>query len=133
MGVVARGELKDAAFSSMIRGHHADALLVLPDPMFLDQSEQIARLAVKHKLASVLQRDECAAAGGLLAYGPSLRDLYRHAATVNWAFMRPMLCLRRSRRHSASQGLGSAIIRPTRANAPAVDGCIEVALHGIVI
>jgi putative ABC transport system substrate-binding protein len=70
----------DRAFSAMT-GNHADALLVLPSPMFFSEGKQIVDLAMKHRLPSISMARELAEVGGLMAYGASLTDLQRRAAT----------------------------------------------------
>lgn len=59
----------------------AGALLALSSPMMLANLRSIAEGAVKHRLPSInLFVPFFAEAGGLLAYGPSFRDLFRRAA-----------------------------------------------------
>jgi putative ABC transport system substrate-binding protein len=58
----------------------ADALLPLGDPFFTAHRVQIARLAMKHRLPGVFYWKEFAEAGGLMSYGPNLREMYRRAA-----------------------------------------------------
>ena len=70
----------DAAFSALTR-ERPDALLVLFDPLLTRQRARIAELANKHRLPSMYPHREYAEAGGLMAYGASLLDLYRRAAT----------------------------------------------------
>jgi putative ABC transport system substrate-binding protein len=70
----------ERAFSA-ITGNHADALLVLPSPMFFSEGKQIVDLAMKHRLPSISMARELAEVGGLMAYGASLTDLQRRAAT----------------------------------------------------
>ena len=68
------------AFSALT-GWRAGALLVLPDPVFGNELDQISKLAAKHRLPAMYVRREFAEAGGLLAYGSSFPDNYRRAAT----------------------------------------------------
>jgi putative ABC transport system substrate-binding protein len=72
------GEI-DRAFASMAR-ERAGALLVLLDSMLLDQGERIADLAAKNRLPAVYGLRRHAEAGGLMAYGANLLDLFRHNA-----------------------------------------------------
>jgi putative ABC transport system substrate-binding protein len=58
----------------------ADAVLVLPNSVLTPHRKQIADRAVKSRLA-VIYDTQFAEAGGLMAYGPSLTDLDRRAAT----------------------------------------------------
>jgi putative ABC transport system substrate-binding protein len=69
----------EAAFWSMTR-ERAGALTVLADTMFLSQRRQITDLAVTHRLPAVFNLREYAEAGGLIAYGPRLADLWRRVA-----------------------------------------------------
>jgi putative ABC transport system substrate-binding protein len=70
----------DAAFAAM-RSQRAGGVLVLRDPLFLDQRTQIAALAAKSRLPVVYGFREEAEAGGLMAYGASVPLMYRRAAT----------------------------------------------------
>ena len=56
------------------------ALNVLADPMLSSQSGRIARSAAAAGLPSVGWQSTYADAGGLIAYGPNIRDLHRDAA-----------------------------------------------------
>jgi len=60
---------------------HAGALLVLTDGMFLLHRTRIAELAAKQRLPAMYGLSESVEAGGLVAYGPSLRENFRRAAT----------------------------------------------------
>jgi len=70
----------DSAFSTMTRERVA-GLLVLTDAMFLGQRKRIVELAAKSRLPALYSQREFVDAGGLVSYGPSLRDMYHHAAT----------------------------------------------------
>jgi putative ABC transport system substrate-binding protein len=74
------GDAPDTAFSALAK-ERPDALLVLFDPLLTRQRVRIAELANKHRLPSMYPHREYAEAGGLMAYGASLLDLYRRAAT----------------------------------------------------
>lgn len=58
----------------------AGALVVADDAEFTAHRAQIAELALKNQLPIVCGLRELAEAGGLMAYGPSLEELYRRAA-----------------------------------------------------
>jgi ABC-type uncharacterized transport system substrate-binding protein len=75
-------DLKDieTAFRAVSKGH-ADAVLVLGNPIFLSQRIQITDLAVKSRLPAIYERPEYVDDGGLMTYGVNINDLYRHAAT----------------------------------------------------
>jgi len=70
----------DAAFATMAR-ERAEALLVMPDPMFLSQRDRIVDLAAKHRLPGMFFLREFTEAGGLLSYAADLTDVYRRLAT----------------------------------------------------
>jgi putative ABC transport system substrate-binding protein len=78
--VEARGPADfDRAFSDMTRAH-AGALTLLPSPMFFNEARRFVDLTAKHRLPAVYTNREFVDAGGLMAYGPSVADLYRRAA-----------------------------------------------------
>ncbi len=58
----------------------AAALSVLASPFFRSQSVRIAKLAVQHRLPSMVPHRAYVEAGGLLSYGPDFRDLNRRTA-----------------------------------------------------
>ena len=70
----------DEVFSAMIR-EHADALLVFPSPMLYLEHRRIVNLAAKNRLPAVYPWRDGVDAGGLMAYGPNIPDLFRRAAT----------------------------------------------------
>ncbi len=70
----------EAAFAAMTV-HRAGGLLVLRDAMFRAQRAQIVALAAKSGLPAVYGLREEAEAGGLMAYGSSVPQLFRRAAT----------------------------------------------------
>jgi ABC-type uncharacterized transport system substrate-binding protein len=70
----------DKAFSEMTRAR-AGALTVLPSNMFTNERRRLVDLAAKNRLPAVYPWREGVDAGGLMAYGPDLADLFRRAAT----------------------------------------------------
>jgi ABC-type uncharacterized transport system substrate-binding protein len=68
----------DQAFAAMTR-EHADALVVLSNPLFFGHRRQLAELAVKHRLPAIFLFREYVEAGGLMAYGANLNAMYRRA------------------------------------------------------
>jgi putative ABC transport system substrate-binding protein len=79
--VEARGPADfDRAFSDMTRAR-ADALSVLPSPMFFNERTRLVDLAAKNRLSAVYPWRDGVDAGGLMAYGPNIADLFRRAAT----------------------------------------------------
>jgi putative tryptophan/tyrosine transport system substrate-binding protein len=69
----------DRAFSDMTRAR-AGALTVLASVMFTNERRRLVDLAAKHRLPAVYSLREFVDAGGLMAYGPNLADLFRRAA-----------------------------------------------------
>jgi putative tryptophan/tyrosine transport system substrate-binding protein len=68
-----------AAFQAARRGR-AEALVVLDDTAITGHRTHILQLAATHSLPVISRYKDFAEAGGLIAYGPSLRALYRRAA-----------------------------------------------------
>jgi len=68
----------EAAFASLVQ-RQAGALLVAPDPFFLNRLEQIAALVARHAVPAISGFREFATAGGLISYGPSLTAVSRQA------------------------------------------------------
>jgi len=69
----------DSAFAAMTT-ERAGAVILLVDSMLIDHRTRIADLAARRRLPTVSATMETPAAGGLLSYGPSVRDLFRRAA-----------------------------------------------------
>jgi len=79
--VEARGPADfDRAFPDMTKAR-AGALTILPYAMFIIERRRLVDLAAKNRLPAVYPWREFADAGGLMAYGPNVVDLYRRAAT----------------------------------------------------
>jgi putative ABC transport system substrate-binding protein len=68
------------AFSDMTRAR-AGALTVLAGSMFFSERRRLVDMAAKNRLPAVYQWREGVDAGGLMAYGASVPDLFRRAAT----------------------------------------------------
>src|SRR5260370_28621121 len=69
----------DPAFAAMLR-ERPDALLVSNDPFHQLHIGRIMEVLAKNRLPGMFQSKESVAAGGLMAYGASLPDLFRRAA-----------------------------------------------------
>jgi putative tryptophan/tyrosine transport system substrate-binding protein len=67
----------DAAFAALVEAQ-VGALLVAADPYFDVRRDRIIAFAHRQKLPAIYQFREYAAAGGLLSYGPSITDVYKH-------------------------------------------------------
>ena len=72
-------ELADA-FPAMVRWR-AEALVVLPDALFITERVQLLTLAAKNRLPAMYQQREIVEAGGLMSYGPNFLGQFRRAAT----------------------------------------------------
>ncbi len=57
------------------------ALYVVASPLLFARMGDIARLAERHRLASIFSVSDYARSGGLLAYGPDRKDQFRRAAS----------------------------------------------------
>jgi putative ABC transport system substrate-binding protein len=66
------------AFETFVQ-QKAEAVLVCNDPFFGSYREQLASLALRHKLPAMSFRREFAEVGGLLSYGPYFAEGYRQA------------------------------------------------------
>jgi putative ABC transport system substrate-binding protein len=60
---------------------HADALVVVGNPLINHYAKQVFELATKNRLPSMTEGTHYVKAGGLISYGANLADLYRRAAT----------------------------------------------------
>jgi putative ABC transport system substrate-binding protein len=69
----------DDAFARMTR-QQAEAVVVIPDSLFNNNSKRIGELALRERLPSVFALRDFVAAGGLLSYGENLRDFLRRSA-----------------------------------------------------
>jgi putative ABC transport system substrate-binding protein len=70
----------DRAFAEMARTR-ASALVVLTTIMFFAEHRRLVDLAAKNRLPTVYPWREPVDAGGLMAYGPSIPEMFRSAAT----------------------------------------------------
>jgi putative ABC transport system substrate-binding protein len=67
----------DAVFASLVQ-LRAPGLVISNAGLFIDRSERLAALALRHAVPAIFQYREFAAAGGLMSYGTSSTDLYRY-------------------------------------------------------
>jgi putative ABC transport system substrate-binding protein len=67
----------DAAFAALV-SERSDALLVGSTPFLFDRRVQLAQLAARHAVPAIYQDRHHAEVGGLMSYGASLVDAYRH-------------------------------------------------------
>ena len=68
----------EAAFATMVE-HHVGSLIVMPDPFFVSQGEQLVALAARHAMPAIYPVRTFADLGGLMSYGGSLFDLNQQA------------------------------------------------------
>jgi putative tryptophan/tyrosine transport system substrate-binding protein len=69
----------DGAFAAMMQ-RQPNALLTTNDDLFLQHMEQIIDFTARHRLPTMYQAKENVMAGGLIAYGATLSDLFRRGA-----------------------------------------------------
>ncbi len=72
------GEFVDAFKVAVTKG--TGGLLVWEDALLLPQRARILELTATHRLPAASQYREFAEAGGLMSYGPDLREHFRRAA-----------------------------------------------------
>jgi putative ABC transport system substrate-binding protein len=77
---VRRAEDLEAAFQAA-KKERADGVLVLNAPVTTFHSAQIADLAAKSRLPAIHTPPEAPESGALMAYGPSITESFRRAAT----------------------------------------------------
>jgi putative ABC transport system substrate-binding protein len=70
----------ESAFAAM-DGKRVGAVIVNAGPLTYMRRQQIADLALKHRLPAITGLNEFAQAGLLMSYGPNLPDMYRRAAS----------------------------------------------------
>lgn len=63
-----------------MREKRIDALLTIADPLTLVNRGIVVELAARHRIPAFYEFAEFARAGGLVAYAPSVPDLFRPAA-----------------------------------------------------
>ncbi len=69
----------DVAFDTVVR-RDADAVITIPDAMFVSERHRIASLALSKSLPYITTAREAAAAGAVLTYGQLQLDQFRRAA-----------------------------------------------------
>jgi putative tryptophan/tyrosine transport system substrate-binding protein len=68
------------AFDRAARERVIHGVVVLSSPLILEQRSQIAEWALKARLPTISLFTLFPGSGGLMAYGPNLPDMYKHAA-----------------------------------------------------
>lgn len=69
----------DRGMATMTR-ERSQALLIMGDTFFVQQSRQLAEFALNHRIASIYTQREYTKAGGLMSYGQDLNENFRRAA-----------------------------------------------------
>ena len=77
---VAEPETFESAFEAAVNAR-AEALAVLSSAFFNSHKGRLVELAAKYRLPTMYEHDDFVRTGGLIAYGPSIPDLFRRAAT----------------------------------------------------
>ena len=67
----------ETAFATLV-GNKVEGLVVAADPFFISRRLQLATLATRHLIPAVYNAREYAEAGGLMTYGTSLNEVFRH-------------------------------------------------------
>ena len=78
-------EVRDArdierAFTIAVK-QRVDAVMPLSSALFDAEKQRFVSLAAKHRLPAIYEHRPFAEAGGLMSYGPDIRDVFRRAAT----------------------------------------------------
>jgi putative tryptophan/tyrosine transport system substrate-binding protein len=78
---VRRREDLEIAFDTASKAH-AEGVVLMPAIFFAFNEARIAEFALKRRLPTIFWRSWFAEAGGLMAYGPDITDLYRRAGRL---------------------------------------------------
>jgi ABC-type uncharacterized transport system substrate-binding protein len=70
----------DARLTSLLQ-QGVSALLVSADPYFHTRRDRIIAFAARNKLPAIYPSHDYAVDGGLISYGPDIKNAYRHAGT----------------------------------------------------
>lgn len=71
----------EKAFGSMTAAR-ADAIVVVPDPMFVAQRQRIAELAARSRMPAIYHLRQFVEAGGLISYGADYVEAFQQAAVL---------------------------------------------------
>ncbi len=71
------GEI-EAAFAALVE-QRVGSVVVPADPFLNSRRDQIVALAARHRMPAIYSVSEITSSGGLMSYGISLTDTYRHA------------------------------------------------------
>jgi putative tryptophan/tyrosine transport system substrate-binding protein len=67
---------------------HDDAMIILSSPLIAPRVEILADLALKYRLPAISLFPDFARAGGLLAYGPNITELFRLIGNISGKVLR---------------------------------------------
>jgi putative ABC transport system substrate-binding protein len=70
----------ETAFQGAAKGHAEAGVMLVWGPLLNARRKEVAELAVKRRLPMIYRAREHVQAGGLLAYGPNIPDLFQRAA-----------------------------------------------------
>ena len=70
----------EGAFASIVKDHAGGVIVVL-DSMLVANRTRVAELAARNRLPTMYGLADHVKAGGLMAYGPDVADMYRRAAS----------------------------------------------------
>src|SRR5262249_46388214 len=77
----------EAAFATLVRDR-ADALFVAPDAFFVSRRVQFAILAARHGIPAAYGTPGEVEGGGLLSYGPDIREMWRQVGVYTGQILR---------------------------------------------
>jgi putative ABC transport system substrate-binding protein len=77
----------DVAFATLAQRNEG-ALLIIGDPFFSSRRNQLVALAARHKIPTLYHDLAFAEPGGLIIYGSSIPDSYRHAGNYTGRILR---------------------------------------------
>ncbi len=81
LDVVEVRDSRDYEHAFAVTAKRAPGLFVVANPTFFDDQRRLTALATKYHLPILCEWREMAEAGCLMAYGPSISDLFRRVAT----------------------------------------------------
>jgi putative ABC transport system substrate-binding protein len=76
----ANGSEIDEAFAAFAE-QKVQGIIVTADPLFNNRRSQVVALAAGAKIPAIYQWRQFVSVGGLISYGPSITEAYRHAGT----------------------------------------------------
>jgi putative tryptophan/tyrosine transport system substrate-binding protein len=77
----------ETTFTTMTQ-QRVDALIVKPDPVFIDRCEQLVALASRHAMPAIYSLPVFAEVGGLMSYGTNIADLYQQVGAYAGKILR---------------------------------------------